>query len=69
MADSSHTMSTAGAEQYTLLLKDEGTLEVAVQSLKDLWNEGRPSMLLDESIITAQQSLISIILELAECSG
>ena len=59
----------SGAEQHTLLLKDEGTLEVAVQSLKDLWNEGRPSMLLDENIITAQQSLISIILELAECSG
>ena len=59
----------AGAEQHTLLLKDEGTLEVAIQSLKDLWNEGRPSMLLDESIITAQQSLISIILELAESSG
>lgn len=59
----------AGVEQHTLLLKDEGTLEVAVQSLKDLWNEGRPSMLLDDSIITAQQSLISIILELAEHSG
>jgi hypothetical protein len=59
----------AGAEQHTLLLKGEGTLEVAVQSLKNLWNEGRPSMLLEDSIITAQQSLISIVLELAEFSG
>ncbi len=59
----------AAAEQHALLLKDEGTLEVAVACMAALFNEGRPGMLLEASIIQAQRALISIILELAEFSG
>lgn len=34
-----------------------------------LFNEGRPGMLLEESVVQAQRALISIMLELAEFSG
>ena len=34
-----------------------------------LFNEGRPGMLLEASVVQAQRGLISIMLELAEFSG
>ncbi|CAL8463688.1 g3222 [Coccomyxa elongata] len=57
------------AEQHALMLKDEGTLDLAVQCMASLYNEGRPGMLLEEDMVSAQRSLVSIILECSEASG
>ncbi len=51
------------------MLKDEGTLDLAVQCMASLYNEGRPGMLLEEDMVSAQRSLVSIILECSEASG
>ena len=58
----------AAAEQHALLLKHEGTLDVAVDCMGALFGEGRPGMLLQEDVVRAQRALISIMLELAEAS-
>ena len=57
------------AEQHPLLLKQEGTIDVAVDCMTAIFNEGRPGMLLEEDVVKAQRALISIMLELAEVSG
>lgn len=51
------------------MLKDEGTLDLAVQCMASLYNEGRPGMLMEEDLVSAQRSLVSIILECSEASG
>lgn len=40
-----------------------------MQCMASLYNEGRPGMLLEEDMVSAQRSLVSIILDTAEASG
>lgn len=61
-------MSVA-AEQDARLLRDDGALDLAISCMASLYNEGRPEMLLEEHMVRAQKSLVSIILESAEASG